>query len=55
MHPQIPVIRRAVQAQIYTKRHTGPGGILCAAVEADFVRFFALELVEDRVRDGFGR
>lgn len=45
----------AVDTQVDTERHTGPGGILCAAVEADLVRFFALELVEEGVGDGFGR
>ena len=54
MHPQIPMIRTTVQTQINAKRDRGPSRVFGAAVEADLVGFFALELVEDGVREGFG-
>ena len=55
VHAQVAVVRRAVQAQIYTERHTRPGGIFRTAVKADLIRFLALQLVEDGVRDRFWR
>ena len=50
MHPQIPMIRTAVQTQINAKRHTAPGRVLGAAVEADLVGGRALQLLEQAVR-----
>ena len=55
MDTQISVVRRAIQTQIYAKRYRRPCWVLGAAIEADLVGLFPLQLLEDALRFGFGR
>lgn len=69
MNTQVAMVRRAVQAEIYTEWHRGPGWILGSTVKAYLhafshvnhseaqgaylVRWFYLQFLEDLLRLGF--
>lgn len=55
VHAEIAVVGGAVEAQVDAEGHAGPRGVFGAAVEAAFVGLFALQLLEERVRDGLWR
>ncbi len=55
VHTQIPVVGGTVQAQVYAEGDGRPRRVLCAAVKADIIALFPLQLLEDGVGCCFRR